>query len=679
MGKQGFAGARDRQGSPSEQHVDFLKRRAANGLAPPPKPEPNETVDHASTKAAATAPSADETSDHFKTRNEGEDTPTKPVKTTGRVKGGRRAAQEGAFKRDRTAKPPYSYAALIGQAIMSAHNSRISLADIYNFIQDNYPFYKKEDAGWQNSIRHNLSLNDCFIKTPRAEGDAPGKGSLWCIVPGREEQFANGNFVKRGAHKKGRGGKKSGGASTDRPAAAGSKSQQEKGKGGRSAAAKAGGDLEDNEELDAEEDDEDEDDLDPSQEASEALSHSLPASIASTSTDLGQSSSASQHAEDVEADHDSRSSAFQPSRALKRRRTRGGRAPSEPSEPDLSQVQEEETYVLDDSDSEDDTTAAPPPPPQPHQQSLGRSVRRQHNSHNQYHQPSNSLTSSTTSSNGSKGHRRRRSSLLGSSQSSASISSLIFEEPGKRAAFPPMLGAPAELLPAPPAVASARDPRLSHSTSELLSPPSSRSFPFMPPPAGRMPATTLAQAYRSPEAPSSSVFGAQSSPYIGPSFTQSPVSSMRSSKTQSSDRGGLGDDPSSSPTETVHRSRAESSPPSLRMQGSLSQSEERGQPATISRSAEGISTPPTLLSSPRRPLLDATGIGSASRALQFFSGGSGGGPSWPTGLSPISKSSASSSASFSQRPTDSPAPLFSSPGTAHYGLSLGQTESWSPF
>ncbi|KAM0793345.1 hypothetical protein ACM66B_000800 [Microbotryomycetes sp. NB124-2] len=95
-------------------------------------------------------------------------------------------------------KPNFSYAALIGQAIFSVPEQRLSLNDIYTYIMKTYPFYKKEDQGWQNSIRHNLSLNDCFVKTARAHNN-PGKGCLWAIAAGCEQQFADGSFVKRGA------------------------------------------------------------------------------------------------------------------------------------------------------------------------------------------------------------------------------------------------------------------------------------------------------------------------------------------------------------------------------------------------------------------------------------------------------------------------------------------------
>ncbi|GAA95645.1 uncharacterized protein L969DRAFT_71183 [Mixia osmundae IAM 14324] len=98
---------------------------------------------------------------------------------------------------ERKQKPVFSYAALIGQAIFSTPNARMSLADIYSWIMSIYPYYKKGDAGWQNSIRHNLSLNDCFVKTVRGK-DQPGKGCLWGIAAGTEEQFIDGGFFKRG-------------------------------------------------------------------------------------------------------------------------------------------------------------------------------------------------------------------------------------------------------------------------------------------------------------------------------------------------------------------------------------------------------------------------------------------------------------------------------------------------
>ncbi|TNY23160.1 hypothetical protein DMC30DRAFT_331870, partial [Rhodotorula diobovata] len=110
---------------------------------------------------------------------------------------------------DPNAKPRYSYAALIGQALFSTADHKMALADIYQWIMGAYPYFKKDDAGWQNSIRHNLSLNQCFIKTARGP-DNPGKGCLWAIKPGTEDQFVDGDFVRKGGQgntrRKGTGG-----------------------------------------------------------------------------------------------------------------------------------------------------------------------------------------------------------------------------------------------------------------------------------------------------------------------------------------------------------------------------------------------------------------------------------------------------------------------------------------
>ncbi|VDN09570.1 unnamed protein product [Dibothriocephalus latus] len=62
------------------------------------------------------------------------------------------------------AKPPFSFAQLIAQALMSQPSRRLTLAGIYNFISQTYPYYRLYDKGWQNSVRHNLSLSKYFLK-----------------------------------------------------------------------------------------------------------------------------------------------------------------------------------------------------------------------------------------------------------------------------------------------------------------------------------------------------------------------------------------------------------------------------------------------------------------------------------------------------------------------------------
>lgn len=73
-------------------------------------------------------------------------------------------------------KPQHSYIGLIAMAILGSPDRKLVLSDIYQHILDNYPYFRSRGPGWRNSIRHNLSLNDCFVKAGRS---ANGKGHYW--------------------------------------------------------------------------------------------------------------------------------------------------------------------------------------------------------------------------------------------------------------------------------------------------------------------------------------------------------------------------------------------------------------------------------------------------------------------------------------------------------------------
>ncbi|XP_041716925.2 forkhead box protein M1 isoform X2 [Coregonus clupeaformis] len=77
-------------------------------------------------------------------------------------------------------RPPYSYMAMIQFAINSKKSRRMTLKEIYTWIEDHFPYFRKvAKPGWKNSIRHNLSLHDMFIR----ETTQDGKVSYWTIRP----------------------------------------------------------------------------------------------------------------------------------------------------------------------------------------------------------------------------------------------------------------------------------------------------------------------------------------------------------------------------------------------------------------------------------------------------------------------------------------------------------------
>ncbi|XKL60321.1 hypothetical protein PGB90_001337 [Kerria lacca] len=96
----------------------------------------------------------------------------------------------------RQEKPPYSYIALIVMAIQNSPIKKLTLSEIYSFLQQRFPFFRGSYQGWKNSVRHNLSLNECFIKLPKGLG-RPGKGHYWTIDPASEFMFEEGSYRRR--------------------------------------------------------------------------------------------------------------------------------------------------------------------------------------------------------------------------------------------------------------------------------------------------------------------------------------------------------------------------------------------------------------------------------------------------------------------------------------------------
>ncbi|EIN09547.1 hypothetical protein PUNSTDRAFT_125734 [Punctularia strigosozonata HHB-11173 SS5] len=96
-------------------------------------------------------------------------------------------------------KPELSYAALIGQAVLSSEQHMLTLQEIYEWITTVYPYYKRNEQTWMNSVRHVLSTTAVFRKAPPRESETGGRGgkTRWAIWDKDIKCFEGGGFDKR--------------------------------------------------------------------------------------------------------------------------------------------------------------------------------------------------------------------------------------------------------------------------------------------------------------------------------------------------------------------------------------------------------------------------------------------------------------------------------------------------
>ena len=96
------------------------------------------------------------------------------------------------LKERQQGKPTGTYVALIGKALLFASTGSMTLSQIYDHIMEAYPFYRTTTLAWRNAVRHNLAINDCFVKAGRTE---VGRGFYWAIHASYVRAFSNGNFT----------------------------------------------------------------------------------------------------------------------------------------------------------------------------------------------------------------------------------------------------------------------------------------------------------------------------------------------------------------------------------------------------------------------------------------------------------------------------------------------------
>lgn len=100
-----------------------------------------------------------------------------------------RDANSNSRKVFRLNKPNLSYVSMITLAIHESPTKSMTLAEIYEYMMNRWPQFNGPYLGWKNSVRHNLSLNECFQKLDKEIGGRTGKGHKWTLVAGYEDMF----------------------------------------------------------------------------------------------------------------------------------------------------------------------------------------------------------------------------------------------------------------------------------------------------------------------------------------------------------------------------------------------------------------------------------------------------------------------------------------------------------
>ncbi|ORY24197.1 hypothetical protein BCR39DRAFT_507542 [Naematelia encephala] len=92
-------------------------------------------------------------------------------------------------------RPPMSYAALIGEALLlSPPPHQLYVSEISDSIKRRYAYYRQNPTKIYNGVRHQTSLCKAFVKLPRPFGDQSGGARKWGIRAGCETWFAGGGY-----------------------------------------------------------------------------------------------------------------------------------------------------------------------------------------------------------------------------------------------------------------------------------------------------------------------------------------------------------------------------------------------------------------------------------------------------------------------------------------------------
>lgn len=90
-----------------------------------------------------------------------------------------------------SSRPDMSYKEMVAKILLKSEKGQLSLKEITEQVAKDYEYYAKSKSNWPSSIRHTLSVADCFVKAGRAKG---GRGFMWKIAEPYIKFFKEGDF-----------------------------------------------------------------------------------------------------------------------------------------------------------------------------------------------------------------------------------------------------------------------------------------------------------------------------------------------------------------------------------------------------------------------------------------------------------------------------------------------------
>ncbi|XP_022045684.2 forkhead box protein H1 [Acanthochromis polyacanthus] len=148
---------------------------------PPRLEKPSARTEHISSSAGFMDNATPPGSSYTNTQDAGfkHDTITQDTWSSEREKSNAGVGKKKNYKR--YPKPPYSYLAMIAMVIQKSPEKKLTLSEILNEISTLFPFFKGNYKGWRDSVRHNLSSYDCFVKVLKDPCKPQGKGNFWAV------------------------------------------------------------------------------------------------------------------------------------------------------------------------------------------------------------------------------------------------------------------------------------------------------------------------------------------------------------------------------------------------------------------------------------------------------------------------------------------------------------------